>query len=785
MKIKSKFTPVLLAAFLLLSFFSCSNDGNSDDGIRHVKVALVLPLSSPAKKAESERIASWFARNLEEALDDEKFVLDYEWYDEDNIDVKETAKNLAARNDIFSIVGLTKSSTTDTFAGICLPKRKPIISTTSTSEQILRKYSVTADSDVKEPFLWVLSECDISKIQAVLSIIITRNTAQSKTTIKKSKIALIAPGTMYGSTFTLWMPFQVSSASDRLELVGNFRYKTIETRPTDYDISEIPITEKEAAVQSLLDSGADYAFCAMEETEDVSYLLSKYAELKKEGKTLPKLYFGDSALSSEILTMPEAEGLSGLSLYADPSTGFQTACQARYGVLPATGEAQLYDALMLTALSVYWCIKHPVKGDYFFDNKSVQEALQNLTTNELTESDIPLWTSYGMKSIFSALKKGEKVFPRQIVGASGPLTFDKDTWTSIVCSVYMQWEIIGGNFVPIEFLSEKGSARVSQMTAAWKTQTVIKELTEEGDDSQYQYESHRDSLAVLIAASANKNNLTNYRHQADVLNVYQTLKKNNYTDDKIILIMADDIAEQTGGVIEVSESGPNLYQNVEIDYKISELTTADLQDILKGKVTQNLTTAYAASVKDDSRKGKNPPVLNGDNHTNVFIFWSGHGTNNKGDPSSGWFLWDGKQEQGKEKNFTTAMLYDTISSMYKAKSYRQLFLMVETCYALSVAQAITQTTDGHNGIPGVLALTASNAQEESMADVYNAKLRTYMTNRFTKNVLAFYEKLPDCTFAEVYENVAKNTTGSHVQIINASLFGILSKTSLNSFFQAP
>ena len=69
-----------------------------------------------------------------------------------------------------------------------------------------------------------------------------------------------------------------------------------------------------------------------------------------------------------------------------------------------------------------------------------------------------------------------------------------------------------------------------------------------------------------------------------------------------------------------------------------------------------------------------------------------------------------------------------------------------------------------------------------MADVYNAKLRTYMTNRFTKNVLAFYEELPDCTFAEVYENVAKNTTGSHVQIINASLFGILSKTSLKSFF---
>jgi hypothetical protein len=60
-----------------------------------------------------------------------------------------------------------------------------------------------------------------------------------------------------------------------------------------------------------------------------------------------------------------------------------------------------------------------------------------------------------------------------------------------------------------------------------------------------------------------------------------------------------------------------------------------------------------------------------------------------------------------------------------------------------------------------------------------------MTNSFTKNVLASYEELPDCTFAVVYENVAKNTTGSHVQIINASLFGILSKTSLENFFSHP
>ncbi len=761
---------------------SCSDGGSSEDDVQHLKVALVLPLSSPLKKERYERIASWFSKNLQEAQYKNHFSLDFDWYDEDTIEAEATAKSLAARKDIIAIVGPTKSDTTDIFAAACLSLRKPLISPTSSSEAILRKYSVSEGSVITKPFLWVLTECDISQTQAVLSKIVTINDIQQDTQGGKSKIALLASGDLYGQTFTQWVPFQISCTPDKLELAANIRYRSGATQERDHETSDIPIEERDVAVEALLTSGAKYAICAMSNTADVRALIEKAAAMKQEGKETPRLFLSDAALSPDLLQSSAAEGLEGVVKYADPTTGFQNAYAAKYGELPSMGEPQVYDALLLTALAADWSMSR-TKHEDPFSSENMQDALEKVTGSALTENALPLWSAYGMKSAFTTIEDMTEVSSQEqgIIGASGPLAFDKDAWTSLVCTVYMHWTITNGKFVPIDYTSERGSSRVSSMTAAWKTQTIITEIV----DAAYvgNYKTLTGNQVLLVAASENKNGLQNYRHQADVLNMYQLLKKNGYTDSDIILIIADDIASRTDGEVKVSMDGENLYHDLEIDYKIKDITTADIQDILKGNATEALTTAYRAAAGDDSRKEKSPPVLTGDEHTNIFVFWSGHGSNNQGNPDSGCFIWDGKKPESGEKNFTTDMLYNSLSGMYANKKYRQLFLMVETCYALSVAQAVLRPTDGHKGIPGILAFMASNAQEESIADRYNPTLRTYMTNRFTKNVMAAYAaEQSDCTFTELYEYTAKNTTGSHVQIINAGLFGALSTLWVADFF---
>ena len=128
----------------LLLFTACSDDSDSDstgeDNVQHVKVALVLPFSSSLKKERYERIVSLFSENLRAAMQKKRFQLDVEWYDEDTINIEETAKVLASRKDILSIIGLTRSNDTDVFAAACHKTQKQVLSITSSSETLLRRY---------------------------------------------------------------------------------------------------------------------------------------------------------------------------------------------------------------------------------------------------------------------------------------------------------------------------------------------------------------------------------------------------------------------------------------------------------------------------------------------------------------------------------------------------------------------------------------------------------------------------------------------------------------------
>ena len=81
-----------------------------------------------------------------------------------------------------------------------------------------------------------------------------------------------------------------------------------------------------------------------------------------------------------------------------------------------------------------------------------------------------------------------------------------------------------------------------------------------------------DNWAVLIAGS---NTWANYRHQSDVFHAYQVLKKNGFSQDRIITFAFDDIANNIKnpfkGKVFNKPSGNNpgvdVYQGVVIDYK--------------------------------------------------------------------------------------------------------------------------------------------------------------------------------------------------------------------------
>ncbi len=149
--------------------------------------------------------------------------------------------------------------------------------------------------------------------------------------------------------------------------------------------------------------------------------------------------------------------------------------------------------------------------------------------------------------------------------------------------------------------------------------------------------------------------------------------------DLIILIVEDDIADNISnpnkGVIQVTIGGNNVYENVEIDYRMSSLNTKDILAILSGEKSEKLPTVIESTEND-----------------NLFVFWSGHGV-------PGAMCWD-------EEAY--AMTGDKWSSVFedmnRKRRYRKLLMMVEACFSGGVMKQC-------EGIPGMLFVTAANGDE--------------------------------------------------------------------------
>jgi glycosylphosphatidylinositol transamidase (GPIT) subunit GPI8 len=269
------------------------------------------------------------------------------------------------------------------------------------------------------------------------------------------------------------------------------------------------------------------------------------------------------------------------------------------------------------------------------------------------------------------------------------------------------------------------------------------------------YPDLTDQYAMLVQGS---NGWDNYRHEADVLSIYQLLKANGFDDDHIILVSADDCANASEnsdkGAVRTESNGKNLREGAVIDYKNADLTPQDICNILKG-------------VKTD----KTPVVLPADAGQNVLLFWSGHGRSKEVNGSNEMVWRTNPTGQG----MTAQMLSATLQEMADNKQFRQMLVCLEPCYSANMGQAL-------EGIPGVLAICSAGAYEQSFADAWSNKLGVWMCDRFSRNLIGHATEYPNGTYRDLYLYCARNTLGSHVGIYNYTNFANLYVTGPKDFF---
>lgn len=239
-----------------------------------------------------------------------------------------------------------------------------------------------------------------------------------------------------------------------------------------------------------------------------------------------------------------------------------------------------------------------------------------------------------------------------------------------------------------------------------------------------------DNWALLVAGS---NEYYNYRHQADICHAYQILHKNGIPDERIVVMMYDDIATNSEnpkkGKIFNKPNGPDVYGGVVKDYTKKTVTPNNFLKILQGQEVDVGSQKVIKSGPDD----------------NVFVFFSDHGA-----PGIVAFP-DGSALHASDLN-------KAIKSMWTHKQYKNLVFYIEACESGSMFEDLLPENIN------VFATTASNADESSYACYYDESIGAYLGDLYSVNWMedSDREDISKETLQRQFEVVRDLTNLSHV-----------------------
>ncbi|XP_018399570.1 PREDICTED: putative GPI-anchor transamidase isoform X2 [Cyphomyrmex costatus] len=219
---------------------------------------------------------------------------------------------------------------------------------------------------------------------------------------------------------------------------------------------------------------------------------------------------------------------------------------------------------------------------------------------------------------------------------------------------------------------------------------------------------HSNNWAVLVDTSRF---WFNYRHVANVLSIYRSVKRLGIPDSQIILMIADDMAcnprnPRPATVFNNIKQHINVYgDDVEVDYRGYEVTVENFVRLLTGRLAQGTPR---------SKK------LLTDEGSNILIYLTGHGGNG--------FL---KFQDSEE--ITSQELGDALEQMWQKRRYHEILFVVDTCQASSMYEKFYS--------PNILAVASSLVGEDSLSHHVDPAIGVYIIDRYTYYALNFLEKV--------------------------------------------
>ncbi|CAK9294411.1 unnamed protein product [Gordionus sp. m RMFG-2023] len=243
---------------------------------------------------------------------------------------------------------------------------------------------------------------------------------------------------------------------------------------------------------------------------------------------------------------------------------------------------------------------------------------------------------------------------------------------------------------------------------------------------------HTNNWAVLVETSRS---WFNYRHVANVLSIYRSIKRLGIPDSHIILMVADDIAcnprnPKPGTVYNHKNQNINVYgDDVEIDYRGNDVTVENFIRVLTGRHFPGTP---------------NSKKLLSDEGSNILLYMTGHGG-------------DGFLKFQDTEEITNVEIANAFEQMRGKRRYNELFFMIDTCQATSMFK--------HFYSENILGFASSLVGEDSLSHHIDSSIGVYVIDRFTYYILQFLEKVEPnskATMHQLFKACPKRKCGSTV-----------------------
>ncbi|HOX41429.1 MAG TPA: C13 family peptidase, partial [bacterium] len=457
-----------------------------------------------------------------------------------------------------------------------------------------------------------------------------------------------------------------------------------------------------------------------------------------------KLFLTDlSGFDSLIETLGEkAEGLELIGPSTDPKSGFDEAYLEKFKQDPPNMMASTYDAFMLTAATLTrqeYAHRYSILP--FSIKENTAESLRNVLFGDIG-GKVFGWNQ--LDQMLDDIASGN--IPTIDPLATGIVAYDKDSGVDPVGTFYAYSRVENGKFTIQQLISADSGRAVSAAGTVGSIRQTNFEAT-----TTHTLPEKKDLQAVIAATS---DEWQNYRHQSDAFAMYQLFKSQGLSDDKIHLLVVDDVANYAKNNPKPSlfhvKDGSDNYANPAIDLSGEKVTVDNFRQTLLS--------------------------LNSDKNTNLLIYIAGHGgTGSTATDSSSQLGDEGMIRFSHGNPLASHELKAVIEEMAAKKKFRQMLVVLETCFSGAMGKDITT--------PNVLFLSAASDQEVSYGANYSSKIRQWLADQFTYQFIKHVQADPDLTIADLYNKVYGSVPGSHVTLQNYKNFPNLIKTPISDFIK--